>query len=537
MWDKELTDLYQNGDYDKCARVCFENLYKKLDDALCWYILGMSLRNLNRAKEAIVALKTALSIDEGLIEPLIPLAEALLAEGKVDEAKHWIEKYLLHDKNNINARYIFAECLRKGDKLFEAIESLRESIHMTGLNSPIDVQLCQSFSLAVEAIERENRQKIGGDRDSASYIEELGFHHTDGLNVEIKDYLEQLIVNAPHMSGAHVFLGAYYSSEGQFELAEKHFNKAYQLDSQQDRAHTVRLCDSYFDTLNKISVGDMASKLPNVHWEDGNFYDDQPVVFISCDYNYFFTFAIAFINSIRHNSAGINLHLHLMNPDFRKKEIRNYIDKIDNIRINFSYEVVNPSLTKKDFLRCYYITARFFRLYQCMLRYKLPIMILDVDGLVLKHLNHVFEYVKGNDIGFRMRPGRFDPWNQVSAGAVVINPTEIGIEYLELVAKYVGTFALEEKSSWMLDQMSLFSTLKFFQRNHHINVKLLDKRIFSCRETTDPVIFWTAGQRKFSQAKQAHGRWSEGEQVDTYTRLLHKYKDLYDSPSVLFKLN
>ena len=161
MWNKELTDLYQNGDYDKCARLCFETLYKKLDDALCWYILGMSLRNLNREKEAIVAFKTALSIDEKLIEPLIPLAEALLIEEKIDEAKHWIEKCILHDQNNINARYIFTECLRKGNKPFEAIESLRESIHMTELNNLTDVRLCRSFSLVVEAIEKENRQKAG----------------------------------------------------------------------------------------------------------------------------------------------------------------------------------------------------------------------------------------------------------------------------------------------------------------------------------------------------------------------------------------
>ena len=535
MLNKELTKLYQNGDYDKCARVCFENLYKKLDDALCWYILGMSLRNLNRGKEAILAFKTALSIDGKLIEPLIPLAEALLIEEKIDEAKHWIEKYILHDQNNINARYIFTECLRKGNKPFEAIESLRESIHMTELNNLTDVRLCRSFSLVVEAIEKENRQKTGKDRDSALYIEELGFHHADGLNFEIKGYLETLVASAPHLSDAHVLLGECCSSEGQFELAEKHFNQAYQLDRRQDRAHVMRFSDSYFDTLEKISVDDMASELPRVYCEDDNFYADQPVVFISCDYSYFSAFATALVNSIRHNSSGINLHIHLMSPNVELRKVRNHvnsikglIDAIDDLKVNFSYEVVNPSLTKKDFLRCYYLTARFFRLYQCMLRYEVPIMILDVDGLVLKHLNHVFEYVKRDDIGFRMRPGRFSPWNQVSAGVVVINPTEIGIKYLELVAKYVGKFALEEKSSWMLDQMSLFSTLKFFQRNHRIDVKLLDTSIFGGQDA-DPVIFWTSGHKKFIQAKQAHEGWPEGEQVDTYTRLFHKYKNLYDS--------
>ena len=159
VWKKELIDLYRGNDYDRCVRLCFENLYKKLDDAPCWYILGMSLRKLSRSKEAIVALKMALSVDEGLIAPLMPLAQALLAEDKIDEAQYWTEKYLLHDKNDVNVRYVFAECLRKGGKLCEAIESLRESIQMTELGSPIGVRLCQSFFLTVEAIERENRQK------------------------------------------------------------------------------------------------------------------------------------------------------------------------------------------------------------------------------------------------------------------------------------------------------------------------------------------------------------------------------------------
>ena len=69
VWKKELIDLYRGNDYDRCVRLCFENLYKKLDDAPCWYILGMSLRKLSRSKEAIVALKMALSVDEGLIAP------------------------------------------------------------------------------------------------------------------------------------------------------------------------------------------------------------------------------------------------------------------------------------------------------------------------------------------------------------------------------------------------------------------------------------------------------------------------------------
>ena len=110
------------------------------------------------------------------------------------------------------------------------------------------------------------------DRDSALYIEELGFHHADGLNFEIKGYLEKLVVSAPHLSDAHVLLGACCSSEGQFELAEKHFNQAYQLDRRQDRTHVVRFSDSYFDTLEKISVDDMASELPSVYCEDNNFH-------------------------------------------------------------------------------------------------------------------------------------------------------------------------------------------------------------------------------------------------------------------------
>ena len=290
MSKKELTDLYQNSNYDKCARVCFENLYKKLDDALCWYILGMSLRKLNRGKEAIVAFKTALSIDEGLIEPLIPLAEILLAEEKVDEAKHWIEKYLLHDNNNINARYIFAECLRKGDKLFEAIGSLRELIQGAELNSRTDFSFCKSFFLTVEALERNNRQKIGKSTFSASNIKELGFHHVSNLNFEIKDYFKKLVANAPNMSKAHTFLGSCYSSHNQFELAEKHYKKASKLNNQQDRAYTSRLCDPHFDVIKTKTIDDMARELPDIHFGGDNFRPNQPVVFISCDYSYFLTF-------------------------------------------------------------------------------------------------------------------------------------------------------------------------------------------------------------------------------------------------------
>ena len=140
--------------------------------------------------------------------------------------------------------------------------------------------------------------------------------------------------------------------------------------------------------------------------------------------------------------------------------------------------------------------------------------------------------MKGHDIGVRVRPGRFEPWSQVDAAGFVINPTEVGIEYMKLVAKYVGIFALEEKSSWMLDQMSLFSTMEFFRRHHHIDVKLLEDSMLGNQAIPYSVIWKTAGGEKFSQAKHAHGNWSDDQQVDDYTRLFHKYMNLYDSLSI-----
>ena len=145
--------------------------------------------------------------------------------------------------------------------------------------------------------------------------------------------------------------------------------------------------------------------------------------------------------------------------------------------------------------------------------------------------------MKGHDIGVRGRSGRFEPWSQVDAAGFVINPTEVGIEYMKLVAKYVGIFALEEKSSWMLDQMSLFSTMEFFRRHYHIDVKLLEADMIGNQAVPYSVIRKTAGGEKFNQAKQVHGNWSDDQQVDNYTRLFHKYTNLYDSLSVICRFN
>ena len=445
---------------------------------------------------------------------------------------------------DIDAEYLLVESLRRENKPFEAIESLRELIQGTELNSRVDFSFCQSFFLAVEALEHKNRQEIGKSAFSASNIKELGFHYVGDLNFEIKDYFKKLVTNAPNISEAHTFLGACYSSQNQFELAERHYKHAYKLDNRQDRAYTSRLCDPHFDVITEKTVDDMARKLPDVHFGEDNFHPNQPVVFISCDYSYFLTFATTLINSIRHNSPGINLHIHLMNPNVGLAKVRSYvsrikglIDEIDNLKINFSYEIINPSPTKKNFLQCYYASARLFRLYQFMLRYNSPIMNLDVDGLILKHLGSVFQYVEGYDIGVRIRPGRFEPWNQIDAAGFIINPTEAGIKYLELVAKYVGAFALEEKSSWMLDQMSLFSTMEFFRRHHCIYVKPLEDKMLGNQETPYSVVWKTAGRGKFDQAKQVHEGCSEELLGDNYTKLFRQYKDLYDSPSVVLEFN
>ena len=69
------------------------------------------------------------------------------------------------------------------------------NIHYNKLNC-ICLQYSQRFIMVCDCVLEKyefysfdaflNRQKAGKDRDSALYIEELGFHHADGLNFEIK---------------------------------------------------------------------------------------------------------------------------------------------------------------------------------------------------------------------------------------------------------------------------------------------------------------------------------------------------------------
>ena len=74
--------------------------------------------------------------------------------------------------------------------------------------------------------------------------------------------------------------------------------------------------------------------------------------------------------------------------------------------------------------------------------------------------------------------------------------------------------------------------MEFFRRHHRIDIKLLEDNMLGNQATLYSVIWKTAGGEKFNQAKQVHGNWSDDQQVDNYTRLFHKYTNLYDSPSV-----
>ena len=73
--------------------------------------------------------------------------------------------------------------------------------------------------------------------------------------------------------------------------------------------------------------------------------------------------------------------------------------------------------------------------------------------------------------------------------------------------------------------------------DYHIDIKLLEDNMLGNQATPYSVIWKTAGGEKFSQVKQVHENWSADQQIDSYTRLFHKYTSLYDLLSVIRGFN
>ncbi len=291
----------------------------------------------------------------------------------------------------------------------------------------------------------------------------------------------------------HRRLGSLLAILGRVDEADGHFRISAAAGLAPDSA--LRLSRTFIDDLSRRREDALAALTP-LRGSPGR--TTRPLIFfLSCDPDYFRTFAYALLNSIcTHCADAFAVHLHIVNPD------QAIFGDIDALARNLSLDqlfVTHEQVRIDDpaGMKTYYACARFLRFPALLRAYARPIWMLDLDQLVVADIRGVQLGGQGEpDIALiRWHPTRSDPWGHLSASAVYARPSEAAIEFLERAAAYIARFLLERKAVWFLDQLALFAACAHAPAG--TSIRYLDPALVCLADPAAPVeppasaVFWT----------------------------------------------
>ena len=219
--------------------------------------------------------------------------------------------------------------------------------------------------------------------------------------------------------------------------------------------------------------------------------------YLACDWRYFAEFGAALVASIKGP-----VHVHLMDGDV------DYAEKVLNqleSNAGLSFEAPQADAV-------YYHAVRFIRFWQFM-RAHGPAILLDVDAIA----NRLPSELPDVPVGIRLRPARFEPWNQCNASVCVGQPCE----YWDRVAGYIHHFWQQKKLHWQIDQAALFCVWKALGNDIHA----LGERDVDYAYDPESIIWCNSGENKW---------FKEDPDRQAYRDKFAEYKDkLPPAPNVV----
>lgn len=267
----------------------------------------------------------------------------------------------------------------------------------------------------------------------------------------------------------------------------------------------LNFTDEFYRDLEKTTDKDLAAGLPEVTDIVMADFEDRPIIFLSCDFNYFRKFAQLLLLSIDRVAQRPQVHMHIMDtPPAAFNELKNFAAKLTRTRIAMTTEDTGMILRGIDAARCYYHAIRFIRMDQASQRYNKPIWQMDVDGLMHNDLKPMFDLLDTADIALWGSPGRWEPWAQFNASLTGIKPTTVGKTYLRLVAAYISHFHKLDLLRWGIDQLAMFGVHEYLKdQNRGLVVAMIPSHAIDGEFLEHGLIWSNGGIGKFSAPKLA----------------------------------
>jgi Tfp pilus assembly protein PilF len=264
---------------------------------------------------------------------------------------------------------------------------------------------------------------------------------------------------------------------------------------------TLSFDPGFYRRLEAMSDTDMIRSLPPVSELLSSTFADEHIAFLSCNYAYFAAFAVPMIRSLAHVSPGAQLHVHIM--DGSDAELAGALDlcrSLTTLKIALTAETTGLAKTDKMAARCYYHAVRFIRYHDLIRRYQRTVWLMDVDALFHRDPHEMYKVLADKDAAFRIRAGRFEPWNQFNACIVAASPKPASLAYFRLIAAYIAHFHQRNTLRWGIDQLAMYGAFEYMRDEGKApSLAFLDDRAIDYDYLEDGIVWCNSGAAKFQQ--------------------------------------
>lgn len=184
---------------------------------------------------------------------------------------------------------------------------------------------------------------------------------------------------------------------------------------------------------------------------------EKAVFFAAADSVYFCRYARQVANSLA-RFAGFGLHLHIVNPSSEAMALANELSRSPAVTV--STETIDPDTFDEDQLKTYFSCARYLVLPDLMGAHSAPIVVMDMDQLVMSDPAPLLKFASPHDVCMlRFDSAVSNMFSFFSATLLVVSPTEKGRQFARQLQSNLAYAVISPgQMLWHVDQAALVKT-------------------------------------------------------------------------------
>lgn len=276
----------------------------------------------------------------------------------------------------------------------------------------------------------------------------------DGEYEQACDEMEKFLEKNPENSSMIYHLASIRAYQRNFGEAQRLLTKDVPVSTGNGNVTYTRIVNFFWlkrevERVDVMPFHSPCRKMSSQEWET--------VYFVASDSSYFCRFAIPLISSFKNSAQHkVFVHFHIVNCDTAAEAIVSELEQHEDF-VGFSRESTDLSQLNTEQRKVYYSCARYLHLPGILDIVNVPVIVADIDQMVIAPIGPYVSFVNGHDVSFLLFKGhKNNLLSLISATLVSFSKSENARSFAISMQNYLRC-ALQspDNLSWHLDQAAL----------------------------------------------------------------------------------